>query len=67
MSAREISDEKWMRFCLDCDPPRLCHRELLFFPDLGVHRIRICPEHGACAMETVLSTTGSPSDRGDVR
>lgn len=56
MSASEIADEKWQRFCLDCHPPRLCARELLFFPDLGAYRVRVCPEHGACAMETVVST-----------
>lgn len=57
MSASEIADEKWQRFCLDCDPPRLCTRELLFFPDLGAYRVRACPEHGACAMETVVATS----------
>ena len=58
----EIADEKWQRFCLDCDPPRLCTRELLLFPDLGVHRVRICPEHGPCAMEEVLSTSRTRQD-----
>ena len=55
MFASEIADEKWQRFCLDCDPPRLCTRELLFFPDFGAYRVRVCPEHGACAMETVIA------------
>ncbi|KIP53802.1 hypothetical protein [Leucobacter komagatae] len=60
MSASEIADEKWQRFCLDCDPPQLCTRELLFFPDLGAYRVRVCPEHGACAMETVLAKGDAP-------
>ncbi len=56
MSGSEMADERWQRFCLDCDPPRLLDRELLFFPDLGVYRVRVCPEHGACAIEPVVCT-----------
>ena len=63
MSHKEIADEKWQRFCIDCDPPRLCDRELLYFPDLGVYRVRVCPEHGACAMETVLCQRPQSADQ----